>query len=316
MLAAQERPMFTSQFNLPAKSGASLNVYHEPAAGDGRGVAVINHGLAEHAARYSRFAKALSAAGFHVYAHDHRGHGATTAPGVSLGSFAAENGWQRVLDDTLDVRVHAESQHPVLPLLLFGHSMGGLIAMNSALRDPDGIDALAVWNANFSAGLMGRAGQAILAVERMLLGSDVPSAILPKLTFQDWAKKETSGRTDFDWLSRDPAEVDKYVADPLCGWDASVGMWQDVFKLIFAGADDRNFSKLPKNLPVHLRGGGHDPATDFAKATKALATRLSRMGFANVTTDIGPDNRHECLNDTNRQEVEDRFVAWLNDKVR
>lgn len=304
--------MFSSQFNLAAKSGAVLNMYHEPATGVARGVVTINHGLAEHAARYGRFAKALSAAGFHVYAHDHRGHGATTAPGVSLGSFAAENGWQRVLDDTLDVRIHAESQHPVLPLVLFGHSMGGLIAMNSGLRDPDGIDALAVWNANFSAGLMGRVGQAILAVERMLLGSDVPSAMLPKLTFQDWAKKETSGRTDFDWLSRDPEEVDKYVADPLCGWDASVGMWQDVFKLIFAGADDRNFSKLSKNLPVHLRGGGHDPATDFAKATKNLSDRMKAMGFAKVTTAIGQDNRHECLNDINRDEVTADFIGWLD----
>lgn len=308
--------MFASQFTLPAKSGALLNAFHQPATGPARGVITINHGLAEHAARYGRFALALSAAGFHVYAHDHRGHGATTAPGVSMGSFAKQDGWQRVLDDTLDVRQHATGQHPGLPLVLFGHSMGGLIAMNSALRNPQGIAALAVWNANFSAGLLGRLGQTILAVERMLLGSDVPSAILPKLTFQDWAKKETSGRTNFDWLSRDPAEVDKYVADPLCGWDASVGMWQDVFKLIFAGADDRNFSELSKNLPIHLRGGGHDPATDFAKATKSLSDRLTHMGFSEVTTDIGPDNRHECLNDTNRQEVMDSFVAWLNDKVR
>ncbi len=304
--------MFNSQFKLAAKSGASLNVFHEPSHGAPRGVVTINHGLAEHAARYGRFAKALSAAGYHVYAHDHRGHGATAAPGVSLGSFAKQGGWQRVLDDTLDVRNHASAQHPGLPLILFGHSMGGLIAMNSALRDPDGLDALAVWNANFSAGLLGRAGQTILAIERMLLGSDVPSAILPKLTFQDWAKKETSGRTDFDWLSRDPAEVDKYVADPLCGWDASVGMWQDVFKLIFAGADDRNFAKLPKSLKVHLRGGGHDPATDFAKATKNLSDRMKALGFGNVTTKIGPDNRHECLNDINRDEVTSDFVSWLN----
>ncbi len=304
--------MFTIQFNLAAKSGASLNVFHEPAKDVARGVITINHGLAEHAARYGRFAKALSAAGYHVYAHDHRGHGATTAPGVSLGSFAKQDGWQRVLDDTQDVRQHAKAKHPGLPLALFGHSMGGLIAMNSALRNPEGIDALAVWNANFSAGLLGRAGQAILAVERMLLGSDVPSAILPKLTFQDWAKKETSGRTGFDWLSRDPEEVDKYVADPLCGWDASVGMWQDVVKLIFAGADDRNFSRLSKNLPIHLRGGGHDPATDFAKATKNLSDRMKAMGFANVTTTIGPDNRHECLNDINRGEVTSNFIGWLD----
>lgn len=312
MLRKKGTGMFGNQFTLQAGSGATLNAYHEPATGAARGVVAINHGLAEHAARYGRFAKALSAAGYHVYAHDHRGHGHTTAPGVSLGSFAPQDGWQRVLDDTLDMRRHAGARHQGLPIILFGHSMGGLVSMNSALRDPDGLHAVAVWNANFSAGLLGRAGQAILAVERMLLGSDVPSSILPKLTFQDWAKKETDNRTGFDWLSRDPAEVDKYVADPLCGWDASVGMWQDVFRLIFIGADDRSFARLPKNLPIHLRGGGHDPATDRAKATANLSARLAHMGFTQVTTVIGPDNRHECLNDINRDEVTSGFTAWLN----
>jgi alpha-beta hydrolase superfamily lysophospholipase len=312
MVVRQGEAMFAEQMSLKSKSGATLNVFHQPAAGTAKGIVCINHGLAEHAARYGRFAQALSGAGFHVYAHDHRGHGATTAPDSPLGSFAAKDGWQRVLDDTLDVREYAQGRHPGLPLFLFGHSMGGLIAVNSALRNPFGLSSLIAWNMNFSAGILGRAGQAVLAVEKMLLGSDVPSVILPKLTFQDWAKKETDGRTPFDWLSRDPAEVDKYVADPLCGWDASVGMWQDVFKLIFHGANDRNFAGLPKDIAVHLRGGGHDPATEGGKAVVHLSERMKAMGFKNMTTIIGPDNRHECLNDVNRDEVTADFICWLD----
>jgi alpha-beta hydrolase superfamily lysophospholipase len=304
--------MFSSQYSFEAKSGAVLNVYHEPATDTPKGIICINHGLAEHAARYARFAHALSAKGFHVYAHDHRGHGKTKAPSISLGTFAKDNGWQKVLDDTLDIRQHAKRNHPNTPLIVFGHSMGGLIAMNTALRDPAGIAALAVWNANFSAGLLGRIGQMVLGIERMLLGSDVPSRIIPKLTFEDWAKKETDGRTSSDWLSHDHAEVDAYVADPLCGWSATVGLWQDLFKMIFHGANDANFKNLPKDLPINLRGGKRDPATEFGKATEQLSDRLSKMGFSNVTTDIGPENRHECLNDTNRDEVVDRFLGWLD----
>jgi alpha-beta hydrolase superfamily lysophospholipase len=89
-------------------------------------------------------------------------------------------------------------------------------------------------------------------------------------------------------------------------------MWQDIFKMVFHGANNANFKSLPKTLPINLRGGGHDPATDFAKATRSLSTRLSKMGFSNVTTEIGADNRHECLNDTNREEVVDRFIAWMD----
>ena len=107
------------------------------------------------------------------------------------------------------------------------------------------MQAAAIWNANFSAGLLGRVAQALLALEQFRLGSDVPSRILPRLTFQDWARKVPERRTEFDWLSRDPAEVDKYVADPLCGWDASVSMWQDVFGFVFHGADDATFSVRP-----------------------------------------------------------------------
>ena len=141
------------------------------------------------------------------------------------------------------------------------------------------MQAAAIWNANFSAGLLGRVAQAILAYERFRLGSDMPSRMIPKLTFQAWAKQIPDRRTDFDWLSRDPAEVDKYVADPLCGWDASVSMWSDVFRFVFFGADDRNFESVRKDLPFNLVGGEKDPATDGGKAVRALAERMARMAI-------------------------------------
>ena len=150
--------------------------------------------------------------------------------------------------------------------------------------------AAAIWNANFSAGLLGRVAQAILAYERFRLGSDMPSRMIPRLTFQAWAKQMPDRRTEFDWLSRDPAEVDKYVADPLCGWDASVSMWSDVFRFVFFGADDRNFESVRKDLPFNLVGGEKDPATDGGKAVHDLAERMARMGFSRVTTRVYAGN--------------------------
>ena len=300
----------TSILNSP--SGAALRHYHEPAIGRARGIIHINHGLAEHAARYARFAKALSLAGYHVYAQDHRGHGYTKAQDAPLGRFALADGGNKVLDDVLAVRNHAKQAHPGLPLVIFGHSMGGLIAMNSVLRDPDGLEGAGIWNCNFSAGALGRLARFILAVERMLLGSDVPSMILPKLTFGDWAKKETDGHTAFDWLSRDHAEVDKYVADPLCGWNASVSMWQDVFQLVFNGANNASFAKVPKTLPFNLLGSRHDASTDFGKALETLAGRMEAMGFSKVALDIQQDDRHECLNDLNRDAVTAAFIQWID----
>jgi alpha-beta hydrolase superfamily lysophospholipase len=303
---------FSQSGALHSPTGAALRLYHEPASSAPRGVVQINHGLAEHAARYARFAKALSAAGWHVYAHDHRGHGFTKAPDAPLGRFSEKQGGEKVLDDVLTVRRHASAAHPGLPLVIFGHSMGGLIAMNSALRDPGNLAGAAIWNCNFSAGALGALAKLILAGERMFLGSDVPSQILPKLTFGDWAKKESDGRTAFDWLSRDHGEVDKYVADPLCGWNGSVSMWQDIFGFVFKGADDASFANALKSMPFNLHGSRHDPSTDFSKATVALHARMQAMGFGNLTLEIGADDRHECLNDLNRDAVTERFTGWLS----
>ena len=303
---------FASSSTLASPTGAALRLYHEPASAAPRGIVHINHGLAEHAARYARFAKALSAAGYHVFAHDHRGHGFTKAPDAPMGRFAEKDGGQKVLDDVLTVRRHASAAHPGLPLIIFGHSMGGLIAMNSVLRNPDGLAGAAVWNCNFSAGALGLLAKLILAGERMFLGSDVPSMVLPKLTFGDWAKKETDGRTAFDWLSRDQTEVDKYVADPLCGWNGSVSMWQDIFTFVFKGADDASFANVPKSLPFNLHGSAHDASTDFGKALLQLAGRMRKIGFTRVTLDLHSDDRHECLNDLNRDDVTTAFIAWLH----
>jgi alpha-beta hydrolase superfamily lysophospholipase len=253
----------------------------------------------------------MAARGFHVYAHDHRGHGGTITPDAPPRSFGAD-GAKKAIADVAAVHDLIAERHPGLPVIVFGHSMGGLIALDFVLRHPGRAAAAAIWNANFDAGLAGRAALAILAWERFRLGSDVPSRILPKLTFQAWARQFPDRRTEFDWLSRDAAEVDKYVADPLCGWDASVGMWRDVFALIFTGADDRNFDSVRRDLPVNLVGGEKDPATNGGKAVQNLAHRMKRMGFSNLVSTVYPQTRHESLNEVNRDAIMEEFADWAD----
>jgi len=301
---------FDSQRSIASPTGASVNVYSRNAEGTGRAVIQINHGLAEHALRYARFAGAMAGKGFHVYAHDHRGHGSTTAPDAPARIFAAEDGVAKVLADVAAVHDLIAAEHPKLPVIVFGHSLGGLIGMSFVLRRSARIHAAAIWNANFSAGMAGRLAQAILAWERFRLGSDVPSRALPKLTFQAWARQVRNRRTAFDWLSRDPAEVDKYVADPLCGWDASVSMWQDVFRFVFHGAADGSFESVRRDLAFNLVGGEKDPATAGGKAVKNLEQRMKRMGFSNLVSRIYPETRHESLNELNRDMITAEFAAW------
>ncbi|WP_315923921.1 alpha/beta hydrolase [Mesorhizobium sp. SP-1A] len=306
---------FDDQRICRSPTGAALNLYSRKADGAARAIVQINHGLAEHAARYARFADFLAAHGFHTYAHDHRGHGRTKAPDAPAGRFSGQGGAATVIADVLAVHDLIAKEHPGLPVILFGHSMGGLIALNFLFDHSDRVEAAAIWNANFSAGLAGRAALAILAWEKFRLGSDVPSRMLPKLTFQAWGKAVPGRRTPFDWLSRDTAEVEKYISDPLCGWDASVSMWRDIFALIFRGADDASFAHVRRDLPVLLVGGEKDPATNGGRAVSQLAGRMRRMGFSNLVSKVYAGTRHESLNEVNRNAVMEDFAAWADNAL-
>lgn len=303
---------FANSSIVTSPSGASLIVRMVAPKAVPRAIIHINHGLAEHGLRYQRFADRLIADGYAVIAQDHRGHGATTAPDAPHGVFSLDgNGVDLVMQDCLAVQAHALEKIGELPVFMFGHSMGGLITMSFALRHPDRLAGAAVWNANFSGGVLGRLGQGLLAVERFRLGSDVPSRIMPKLTFADWAKKVPDRRTDSDWLSHIEAEVDAYIADPECGWDASVSLWQDVFKMIFAGGTLSNLSPSVCKLPFMLVGGGQDPATFNGKAVKQQAGLLRKAGVQSVTHQHFENARHETLNDLDAERAVSLFEQWV-----
>ncbi len=292
---------FDEQTALKSPTGATLNLLHRRPEGKARAIVQINHGLAEHAARYQPFAQFLSEAGFAVFAHDHRGHGMTVAPDAPLGTFAKAppgKAWEKVIADTLAVNEFAHEHYPDTPLITFGHSMGGMIALNFALSYPHRQTALAIWNSNFHLGLDGRIAQGMLALERMLRGSDTPSSLLPKITFQNWGKAIKNARTDFDWLSHDEKIVQAYIDDPLCGWDASVSLWQDLFAMGFRGRNTKAFGRLPRSMPIHLVGGGQDPATNKGRAVTWMAKRLQAEGFTEVTGRIYDGLRHETLNES------------------
>jgi alpha-beta hydrolase superfamily lysophospholipase len=300
--------MFEETRRLATATGASIAYHHQPAAEPEWGILLISHGLAEHSRRYAAFAREMCGHGFHVYAFDHRGHGQTTAPDAPLGRFAPRQGTRLVVDDLQSVRDMAAATHPGLPVILFGHSMGGLIALNAAIENPQGFAALAAWNSNFNPGMAGRAAQVILRTEKALKGSDVPSGLLPKLTFGAWGRSIPGHRTEFDWLSHDPDAVDAYIEDPLCGFDASVSLWLDLFELTFRAP--KMIGRLPKALPIHLVGGAEDPATNGGREIQWLSQLFKQNGFSSVTTKIWPATRHETLNDTVRGRATAEFTAW------
>lgn len=299
---------------LDSPTGASLAVYTWTAAKDAHAVIHINHGMSEHGARYDRFASALNEAGYHVIAHDHRGHGKTTAPDAHQGFFAKTDGVQKVIADVDAINGHVRETFKGLPVILFGHSMGTIIGLNYCIQHSDKIDAAALWNSGVDGGALLAVYRFLLSIERMFKGSDVPSTLASKLTFETWNKEFKPNRTQSDWLSRDEAEVDKYIADPLCGFDACNGLWRDVTDMIKTASSDAELARIRNDLPVNLLAGGKDPCSAHGKAVERLAHRLNKAFVGDISCAIHIDNRHEALNELNRDDLTANFIHWLDER--
>jgi alpha-beta hydrolase superfamily lysophospholipase len=261
-------------------------------SGKPTGVVQIAHGLAEHGERYDRFANALNAAGFVVHAVDHRGHG-RTANG-RLGDFGAA-GFGGLIADVAQFGKVLRAQHDSLPLFLFAHSMGSFAAQAAMLE-----------HASTWAGvvLSGSTPLDVLAAGMANAPADAPSGLAAfNAGFEH--------RTGYEWLSRDDAEVDAYVADPWCGWDVP----EDVIPSLFAPAsqlaDPALLAGIRNDLPVMIVSGDADPLAAGGALIQLLGQRYRDAGLTDVTVKLYPAARHEILNETNRDEVTANIVAWL-----
>ena len=279
-------------------------------SGDVKGVVQIHHGLSEHGARYERFAEALAGRGFAVINHDHRGHGWTTAEDAPAGVFAAKDGAKTVIADALAVEDHARGLWPGRPLIVFGHSMGAVIAMNQAMARTGELAGLAVWNGNLALGSRAGLMRAVLGAEGLFKKKTDPALWLDALTFKAWGKQVKGGTSRYDWLSRIPEEVQAYVDDPRCGQPASLSLWSDLIVLTEQGEDEHRLRAMRTDLPIHLAAGGDDPATDKGKAVKTLSSRLYNARFTDVTMRFDPAGRHETLNDLGHDAATADFADW------
>jgi len=297
-----------------SSTGAKLNLYSLLPIKDTKAIIHIAHGMVEHANRYSRFANELCKSGYAVYSHDIRGHGQTEAKDAPQGVLAKSNGFQVILKDQNDVMKLIKERHPNKLIVCFGHSLGSIINLNFAIRYPEMVNGLACWNSGIETGILPRASRIILSIESFFRDPNLPSLIAWKLSFGAWNAKFKPNRTDFDWLSQDKNEVDLYVKDPLCGFEASISMWRDILDGVFFAGNKKNLRKLEKKLPVHIVGGSSDPCTNNGKDMKQLANKLKNNGLTEVKCIILEDTRHESLNEINRDFTTKEFINWLDSR--
>ena len=304
--------MRTDHFTFTADDGAALFVHRFLPEAAPTGVVHIAHGMSEHGARYARFAEALTLKGYAVYADDHRGHGQTSPAANDRGFVASQGGWARLVRDQAQLINHEKQQHPGLPVIAFGHSMGSFLIQSYLLDHSKEVAAAILSGSSGKPGLLAQAGRVVARLERLRLGERGKSALLTALSFDDFNKKFAPTRTGFDWLSRDPAEVDKYIADPACGFAVTTTMWIDLLDHAAANADPARQRGVRSDLPIYLVSGARDPVGEMGKGVLRLEGEYRRAGVKSVTCKLYPDARHEILNETNRDEVTAAITNWLS----
>lgn len=283
----------TSPTRVPVtgRDGTTIATYRWEPDGAPRAIVQLTHGMGEHLLRYQHLADTLTAAGFLVQGQDHRGHGATMAG--EPGHIGAD-GWAALVDD-IDVLVQrAHDEHPDLPLVLFGHSMGSFAAQQYLLDHSADITALAL------------TGTAAIDLLEPALDLDAP------IDLSGFNAPFAPARTDYDWLSRDDAQVDAYIADPLCGFGLDAEAGKAMFHAARALADPERLAGIRRDIPVYIAVGDQDPVNGQLALSTALAQRLEAAGLTDVTSVVWPQGRHEILNETNRPEVEADLLAWLD----
>ena len=279
------------------------------------GVIQISHGMAEHAGRYARFARFLTDAGFGVYANDHRGHGKTAGALENVGYFADTDGWQRVADDMYQLTAIIGRECPGVPIFLFGHSMGSFLSRTYIAAHGKDISGVILSGTGGDPGLLGKIGLMVARWERWRKGAKARSPLLNNLSFGGFNKAFKPNRTDFDWLSRDAAEVDAYIADPYCGGVFTAGFFCDLLTGLQFINSAEGIRRIPKDLPVHFLSGAVDPVGNNTRGVRQVAAAFKAAGIEAVTTTFYDGGRHEMLNETNRDEVFRDILQWLRDRL-
>jgi alpha-beta hydrolase superfamily lysophospholipase len=286
-----------------------------PQGGKVRAVLQLSHGIVEHIGRYDDFARFMAEHGFVVVGNSHLGHGKSAAGPEDKGFFAEKSGWGTVVADMHKLFETTQAEYPSLPYFLLGHSMGSFLTQTYLITYQDRLAGCILTGAGQQSQPLLGAAIILSGLMKMFLGPRNKSAGFQKMNFGPYNKRIPDYRTPYDWLSRDAENVDKYVADDDSGFTPTVGLYSDMLRGVRFNGFRKNVARMRKDLPVLIAVGAEDPVGEYGKGPRKIYRLYKDAGVADVTLKFYEGARHEILNETNRQEVYEDILTWINDRI-
>lgn len=271
----------------------------------------IVHGMAEYADRYEEFAAFLTERNFVVTGEDHLGHGKSVPEGGTKGYFCEQDPATVVVRDVHRLKKITQELYPGVPYFIVGHSMGSFILRNYICRYGTGIDGAVILGTGMQPDGLLRIAKMLAALQGVFQGQRHVSRFLDKVAFGSYNKHIKEPAAAFDWLSRDEKKVAEYIADEDCGFVFTVNGFQTLFELIFRAKKKENLAKIPKTLPVLVASGEEDPVGSYGKGVKKAYQCLLDAGLTNMELKLYPHDRHELLNELDRQKVMEDIGGWI-----
>lgn len=276
----------------------------------------IAHGVAEHILRYDDFARYLNDRGILVAGHDHLGHGKSLPEGGTPVYFGDGSTWETVVDDIHLLHDRLREQYPDLPILLMGHSMGSFLSRSYLIRYPGTVDAAIIMGTGWQPKAVVAGGLAVARSTAAVVGESGTSDLVTQLAFGAYNKQFAPNRTSCDWLSADTDNVDAYMADPLCGADATVGLFRQMLLGIRFNQRLSNLRRMDAQTPVLFIAGDKDPVGANGAGVRRTYQEFLRAGMQDCTLKLYPGLRHEILNEKGWQREIFRDIGlWLTAKL-
>ena len=275
------------------------------------GILQIIHGMAEYIDRYDDFARFMVKKGFVVVGDDHLGHGDSVGENGTFGYFCKKDPATVLVRDEHRLKKLMEGKYPGVSYYILGHSMGSFIARNYLNRYGSGIQGMIVMGTgNQSKALLG-ASKVLVGLTGFFCGEKHVAKFINKLAFGTYNRAIEDAKTNVDWLTKDETIVDKYIADERCGFTFTVNGFRGLFELIYRLQKPKNFVNIPKQIPVFFVSGEEDPVGDYGEGVIGAKNDLVRAGLENVSMKLYPGDRHEILNETDKDIVYQDIYEWL-----